>query len=380
MLATWVLKYAALWYVWTETKSAESIGLLVAAEMFPTLLLSVPGGLLADGRDRFRMVRWYQAAIGTATMLIGVCISYNMGHIAVIGLYLIIGILTALLQPCAFTITTSIIEKEKLSKAVSANSLNHNLSALLAPIVAYILITHISYAAPFYAAAMGMFVYVWNMGNVTKRADYNDPMTAVRLRTAVIDIKKHLFDPPHTRVLLVILLGFGLFVRPMIEQFPKLLEIANGTADLGNIGIVSVVIGAANFLASIILSSKKADMSHSVLARLVITTSALPLLMVFSSGIYIFLIILFFVCVSFAIVRTIILFLLQADVPEHTRGRMLSVYFSVITGAAGIGSFIAGTLNEYQYYYYLAGGALSIVYMYRHFTTLQYTPTGMKEN
>jgi MFS family permease len=350
-----MLKYASLWYVWVVTNSSEAIGLLVAAEMLPTLFFSLLGGVIADGRDRFRLVRYYQGTIAALTMLIGIVVSLSGGAYAVIFIYAPIGLVTALLLPCSFTITTSVIDHIHLSKAVSANALNFNVSALLAPLIAYVLVSTVGYSITFLLASVVMSIYIWNMLHITKRPDLVEPRLNLTLRNTVGDLYSLFRKSREVQYLLIVLFGFAMFVRPIVEQFPKLLEMSNGSANLGDIGILSIVIGVANLVANLLLSSRRQDMSFHSLIYLVAITSLLTIGVVVFKITWVVVAVIFGVSITLALSRTVILYLLQRDTAEELRGRMLSLYFGVNTGAAGIGSLIAGFLSDRQYLLYLTG-------------------------
>src|SRR5579863_1720720 len=54
---TWMQRTAVIWVVYTITHSAFLIGVTLFAELFPSFLFSIPGGVAADRYDRYRIIQ-----------------------------------------------------------------------------------------------------------------------------------------------------------------------------------------------------------------------------------------------------------------------------------------------------------------------------------
>ena len=62
LIGTWMQRTAVYWLIYEKTGSAFVLGTAVFAVQFPSFLLSVVGGVVADRYDRFRVLLFTQIA------------------------------------------------------------------------------------------------------------------------------------------------------------------------------------------------------------------------------------------------------------------------------------------------------------------------------
>src|SRR6201992_3111960 len=55
-IGTWMQRTAVSWVIYSLTHSAFMLGLAVFAQQFPSFLLSLPGGVVADRHDRYKIL------------------------------------------------------------------------------------------------------------------------------------------------------------------------------------------------------------------------------------------------------------------------------------------------------------------------------------
>src|ERR1700744_981536 len=59
---TWMQRVAVLWLVYSITHSAFMLGVTTFCEQFPSFLISIPGGIIADRYNRYTVIKITQVA------------------------------------------------------------------------------------------------------------------------------------------------------------------------------------------------------------------------------------------------------------------------------------------------------------------------------
>lgn len=129
-------------YVFRQTGSAASMALVTLLAFLPTLLLSVPAGVLADRHDRrlLMMVGDGCSALGILYILICMMKGEAALYQICIGVF-ISSTFSALLEPAFRATVTDLLTQEEYSKASGMVSLAGSARYLISPVLAGILLT-----------------------------------------------------------------------------------------------------------------------------------------------------------------------------------------------------------------------------------------------
>jgi len=142
-----MLTFAIAWELWLRTRSAFALGLVGLVQVVPVILLSLPGGYVADQHNRRKIVRLTQAAFALCSLGLAL-LSYLEGPLVLIYLCLLgIGIARAFNDPAASTLVPESVPQESFTSAATWTSSSWQLASILGP------------------AAAGLIVALWN--NVT---------------------------------------------------------------------------------------------------------------------------------------------------------------------------------------------------------------------
>ena len=124
-------------YVFQQTGSAASMALVTLLAFLPTLLLSVPAGVLADRYDRrlLMMIGDGLSALGILDILI--CMLRGEAHLyqICIGVF-VSSVFSSLLEPSYRATVTDLLTKEEYSKASGLVSIAGSARYLISPILA----------------------------------------------------------------------------------------------------------------------------------------------------------------------------------------------------------------------------------------------------
>lgn len=129
-------------YIFQKTGSAASMALVTLLGFLPTLLLSVPAGVLADRYDRrlLMMIGDGCSALGIAYILL--CMMRGGASLAQICVGVSVSaVFSALLEPSFRATITDLLTKEEYSKASGLVSLAGSARYLFSPVIAGFLLT-----------------------------------------------------------------------------------------------------------------------------------------------------------------------------------------------------------------------------------------------
>ena len=128
-------------YVFRQTGSAASMGLVTLLAFLPTLLLSVPAGVLADKYDRrlLMMIGDGFSALGIVYILICMLQGEAKLYQICIGVF-VSAVFSSLLEPSYRATVTDLLTKEEYSKASGLVSIAGSARYLISPVLAGILL------------------------------------------------------------------------------------------------------------------------------------------------------------------------------------------------------------------------------------------------
>ena len=128
-------------YVFRQTGSAASMGLVTLLAFLPTLLLSVPAGVLADKYDRrlLMMIGDGFSALGIVYILICMLQGEAKLYQICVGVF-VSAVFSSLLEPSYRATVTDLLTKEEYSKASGLVSIAGSARYLISPVLAGILL------------------------------------------------------------------------------------------------------------------------------------------------------------------------------------------------------------------------------------------------
>jgi MFS family permease len=140
-LGNWMQAIALDWLVLVLTRSATAVGVTMALQFLPVLLLSMYGGLLADRFPKRRILQLTQSLTAVLTALMAALTL--TGHIAVVDIYVFAlagGVIAAFDTPTRQVFVTEVAPASHLREAIALNAAVFQASRLVAPALATTLI------------------------------------------------------------------------------------------------------------------------------------------------------------------------------------------------------------------------------------------------
>jgi MFS family permease len=161
LVGTWMQMTAQAWLVLTLTRSSTALGLIVALQTLPVLLLCPYGGVIADRVDKRRVMIALQSAMGVQALILGVLTVTGSETVWEIGLLAaLLGLGNAFENPSRQSFMLELVGSEHLRNAVTLNSVLVNLARSIGPAVAGLVIASVGDGVCFLANAASFVAVV----------------------------------------------------------------------------------------------------------------------------------------------------------------------------------------------------------------------------
>jgi MFS family permease len=171
LIGTWMQMAAQSWLVLTLTGSATTLGVVVALQTLPVLLLGPYGGVIADRVDKRRLTVVLQIAMGVQALVLGLLTVTGSVRLWEIGaLALLLGLNNAFENPARQAFMLELVGPESLRNAVSLNSVLVNVARVIGPAAAGILIATVGEGVCFLINAASFVAVVISLMTLDRRA------------------------------------------------------------------------------------------------------------------------------------------------------------------------------------------------------------------
>jgi MFS family permease len=160
LCGTWMQMTAQSWLVLTLTHSAAALGVVIALQTLPVLLLAPYGGVIADRVDKRRTMVALQSAMGVQALVLGILTVTHVVQVWEVGLLAaLLGVNNAFESPARQSFMLELVGPGHLRNAVTLNSVLVNVARSLGPAIAGLLIASVGDGVCFLLNA-GSFVAV----------------------------------------------------------------------------------------------------------------------------------------------------------------------------------------------------------------------------
>ena len=141
LIGTWMQMTAQAWLVLSLTHSATALGAIIALQTLPVLLLTPYGGVVADRRNKRRVMIALQSAMAIQALVLGLLTVTGAVQVWEIGLLaVLLGVNNAFENPSRQSFMIEMVGADHLRNAVSLNSVLVNVARTVGPAVAGLLI------------------------------------------------------------------------------------------------------------------------------------------------------------------------------------------------------------------------------------------------
>jgi MFS family permease len=347
---TWMQTVAQNWFVWELTKSAGWLGVVNGASAIPYVAFALWGGQIADRHSRRNILVWSQTASMILAFVLAVIATNRWvhpmaWHVAVISAFS--SVVSAFNMPAQQAFVTDMVDtRDALANAIALNSLRFNLARFIGPILAGIVLARSNATlGPYMGAALCFFLNGLSfIAVIISLLMMRVPPAQARPRKESIWTGFRYIAQTRRVLRVVLMMGFGaLFTWPVSTLFPVFATLTHHGAS-GYSALMSYNgIGAAAGGVALAVWGDYLPRRFSVYGGAALFAVALialsctlnyraELAIVAISG---------FAMIIFGISCNT---LVQEQVPDDLRGRVMAVYSLVFQGMFPIGGLEFGTL------------------------------------
>ncbi len=171
LIGTWMQTTAQSWLVLTVTHSATDLGLVVALQTLPVLLLGPYAGVIADRVDKRRLMVVLQSAMGVQALALGVLTLAGTATFADISvLAVVLGLNNCFENPARQAFVLEMVGAGDLRNAVSLNSTLVNAARAVGPAIAGVFIATVGTGWCFVANAVSFVAVVVSLVTMDVRS------------------------------------------------------------------------------------------------------------------------------------------------------------------------------------------------------------------
>jgi MFS family permease len=353
-VGTWMQRTAQDWIVLTKLTNhdAAAVGVTLALQFGPVLLLMPIAGLIADRVNRRKMLFITQTFMGILGLGLGLIVVTNVATLAeVYAFAFALGVVSAIDTPVRQTFVSEIVSEKQIPNAVALNSASFNSARLVGPGVAGILIAVIGSGWVFLinAASFAATILALALMHV---GELHNPNRPLRKRGQIREGWRYVGSRPDIVIVLVMMslvgtfgMNFAIFTSTMALSFH---QGANGYGLLSSVMAIGSVLGS--------LMAARREKPRIVVIGLASLGFGLSMLAsALMPSYWSFAAVLIVVGLSALTMMTSANAYVQTTTTPGMRGRVMALYMAIFAGTTPLGAPLVGWIAN------LAGPRLAIV-------------------
>jgi MFS family permease len=339
LVGTWMQMIAQSWLVLQLTHSSVALGLVVALQTLPVLLLGPYGGLIADRVDKRRLMIVLQSLMALQALVLGLLtVTGNIRVWEIALLASLLGLNTAFENPARQTFMLELVGPAELRNAVSLNSVLVNVARAVGPALAGVLIATAGEGICFLVNAASFVAVVFSLVTMDRSA-LRPSLPAERARGQLREGLRYVRHNPELATPLLMMALTGMLTYEFQVSLPVLAHALHGGS--GTYGLMMAAMGVGAVAGGLVTAARgriglrplvvaAAALGVFILLAAAAPTRPLELLALVFAGA---------ASVSFIAIGNTTL---QLNAAPAMRGRVMSLWFVGFQGSTPIGGPVVG--------------------------------------
>ncbi|MCX6250852.1 MAG: MFS transporter [Bacteroidetes bacterium] len=342
----WIQNITLAWVVVNQTNSGKALGTLLLIQFFPSMLLTLVGGSLADKYSKKKLLLYSQILMFIPSIIIGIISIHS--PINLVLLYILVGIVglaQAINNPVRQAFIPQIVEKKDLAPAIYLNSTAFNIAKIAGPAIGGLMI---SFMGVFWTLTINNLNYLimiivlfFVKTDENKKSDNKSGKSLLKQISEGIN-----YSIAEKRILIIMIIAvflgtFGYNLNAIVPLVAKFIIHATPA----EFGLMTASAGVGSLAAAVILTLfQKTNLRIVSLGAL---GFSLALIMVgFSDSMLMaslfFSLFGFFGIVFFSSSNSLVLL----KTPKELQGRVSSIFIFLIIGSTPVGCYIIGHMSD----------------------------------
>ena len=365
-VGTWMQKVAQSWLILDLTASSFYLGLDDFLGQLPILLFTLIGGVIADRHDRRHLLLSSQYVQMATALVLAALVFWNRVTIwHILALSFATGMAQAFGGPAYQSLVPTLVERKDLPNAIALNSIQFNLARVFGPLLAGATLAAFGTAICFGLNALSFLVVIVALLSLTVK--HIPPPDRKPILQELKGGLRYVRGEPSIVALTVLAFLTTFLALPLLTFLPIFArEIFHG--DVGLYAVMMSFSGAGAVVGALLV----AWLGHfkRMGLTLLLVQLAFGVLLAgfaFSRITWLSNLLLFLDGAALLIVFSMTASLVQLIVPDHLRGRVVSIYMVAFRGGMPLGSLWGGyaaTLSSAPYVLAVNGVLVSLVAAY----------------
>ncbi|UFS59944.1 MFS transporter [Subtercola endophyticus] len=343
-IGTWMQTVGAQWFLVESAAGATIIALVQTASLTPSLLFSLPAGVLSDSVDRRRLLIWGSlASAAVATALTALTAVNALTPVLLLAFTFVLGVTAAVTGPAWQAIQPELVPRNQIAAASGLGGITVNGARAVGPALAGVLLATTGTAvvfginAPSFVAAVAALLW-WRRAPQTGLDDPEPAWAALRAGLRYV-ASAHLIRR--------ILLRSALFAFPASALW-ALLPITAAKMGLGSAGYGFLLgsLGVGAIIGIFVLPIARRRLSDNVILVLSALLYAVGVVAAAFLPFGITLVLLALSGIAWIGTLTVLNAALQLTLPQWVRSRGAAAYILVFMGTMAAGSFVWGLVAQ----------------------------------
>ena len=351
LIGTWMQSVGEAWLVLKLTNDPVALGIVAACAFGPVLFLGLFGGIVADSVSKRKALVVTQTVAGLLALTTGTLVATGVVQVWMIYLIaLCLGVNSSFDMPIRQSFVVEMVGRDDVAKAVALNSAVFNMSRIVGPSIGGILIALIGIAPLYYVNAASYIAVIASLV-MMRPAEFHAVPRVEMVRTArgVVDrLVEGLRYVRHNEQILL-----AISILTVVSTFSMNFNV------LGPLLAADVLHGDADTYGFLMAASG----FGSLVGALLIAFGARPTMMRLVTGAGVAGVGLIFLAMSASFPADLVLMfiigwgtismaatcntIIQLNVPDMLRGRVMSVYTTLFAGTTPIGGLFAGAVAAF---------------------------------
>jgi predicted MFS family arabinose efflux permease len=340
---TWMQQVAQSWLVLEITGSAFYLGLVGFLSNLPVLLFTLVGGVVADRIDRRKLLLSSQYTQMTTALILTLLVAFDQVRIwQILMLAFIAGTAQSFGGPAYAALIPGLVKRDDVPNAIALNSIQFNLARMVGPMLAGVVLAAAGFAwcfalngVSFLAVIASLYIiratFIPEKTTETVLAGLRNGLTYTKSRGALWQLSVLGFISTFCGIPLMTLLP--VFARDVFGMS------ASGYANLMAVSGAGAISGALLYAAySRRERHGRAVLAVQIILSVLLCTFALSRNLILSS------VVLFCAGGCLITLFATITSLVQLNVDERMRGRVMSIFLFAFRGGMPLGDLVFGSL------------------------------------
>jgi len=364
-IGTWIQNVVLPIYVYARTGSASIVALLIFAQLGPILLLSIPGGVIADRVDRKKFLISMQAIQLCCSLMLALFAANNspiwMLFLAQLG----VGVGNALNIPAWSAMLTSLVPQSDIAGAISLISTVVNGARVVGPIIVALLSQWHVTTSEFFAINAATYIFViFALLSVNVPEIAFDTTAGWRRFTFAFKIARERVVMSR---LILTLASFSLLSLPYVGLFPAIAKLNFGIEpQSATYKWLYATWGLGACLGGLSVSTLFVDVDNRKLIRMGFASFSVSMMgFALAPNVELAFFTVFFLGAAYFFTTTSMQTVFASGLTPEIRARVMALWFMAFGGTVPLGNLIFGPLiDRYGSQWLLVLGSLWAVVLW----------------